>query len=184
MIVRVLFAVAAAAAALAWRPAAPALAAGYDDPVAYCQAVGTIDRVDHRYTGPAAPDWMAEALKRAVNAPADAPLDAFKRLAWRCDHGRVMVCTYGANIPCDGKADVSRKPAAGARRFCKENPNAAVVPAYATGHATAYAWRCDADRAVVARQILTLDDRGYATEFWHELPKPAAPGQVIPKPGQ
>jgi hypothetical protein len=151
-------------------PGAAARAGGFDDPAAYCRAVGTADRVDDRYTGPAVPDWMAAALRRAAGAPAaDAPLDAFRRAAWRCDRGRVMACSYGANIPCDAKADVSRKPGPGPRRFCAENPDAALVPAYATGHATAYAWHCQGRKAVIARQVLTLDDRGYPTAFWRPV---------------
>ncbi len=148
---------------------AAAHAAGFDDPVAYCKSVGTADRVGQDYTGPAVPDWMAEALKRTAGAPADAPLEVFRHAAWRCDQGRVMACSTGANIPCDSKADTSRKPATGARRFCKEHPSTPMIPAYATGHATAYAWRCDGDRAIVARQVLTLDDRGYPAAFWHEV---------------
>ena len=38
---------------------APAAAGSFKDPVAYCRAVGTIDKPDARYQGPKLPDWMA-----------------------------------------------------------------------------------------------------------------------------
>jgi hypothetical protein len=127
-------------AALAWSPRAsggaagvlvlltifaatrPALAVTYDDPAPYCAAVGTIDKPDARYTGEAVPDWIARALMRATDAPAGADPAFFKHAAWRCDHGRVLACGYGANIPCDAKADTSRVPGPGANEFCRENP--------------------------------------------------------------
>ena len=143
-----------------------ALAATFDDPARYCAGVGTIDRPDARYTGDAVPDWIAHALMRATNAPADAPLAPFKRAVWRCDHGRVLACSYGANIPCDKKADTSRKPGLGARAFCRDNPGADVVPAVATGHATIYQWRCQGARPVIARQALQVGRRGFPSAFW------------------
>ena len=38
----------------------------YDDPFSYCRAVGTIDYIDHRYTGPA----VTEAMTRVLLIPA------------------------------------------------------------------------------------------------------------------
>ncbi len=144
-----------------------ARAATFGDPVAYCAAVGTIDRPDARYTGEAVPDWIAHALMRATDAPADAPLAAFKRATWRGDRGRVLACSYGANIPCDERAAVSREPGQGARAFCHDNPDSSVVPAVATGHASIYQWRCQGARPVIARQVLKVDRRGFPSAFWH-----------------
>ncbi|MBN9559589.1 MAG: hypothetical protein J0H14_02535 [Alphaproteobacteria bacterium] len=163
-------AVAAMAALLA--VAAPARAATYDDPAPYCAAVGTIDKPDARYTGPAVPEWIARALMRATDAPADSSPAFFEHAAWRCDHGRVLACSYGANIPCDSKADTSRVPGLGAKEFCRENPGADVVPAVATGHATVFAWRCKGKRPVIARQVLKVDRRGFPSAFWHVVTPP------------
>jgi hypothetical protein len=145
----------------------PARAATYTDPALYCAAVGTIDKPDARYAGEAVPDWIARALMRATDAPAGADPAFFKHAAWRCDHGRVLACGYGANIPCDAKADTSRVPGPGANEFCRENPGADVVPAVATGHATIYAWRCAGQRPAIARQVLKVDRRGFPAAFWH-----------------
>lgn len=152
--------------------AASAPAKTYADPAAYCATVRTIDKPDARYAGPAVPDWLALALKTATHASQDAPLDLFKRAEWRCAGGHVLACAYGANIPCDSKADTSRKPAAGAVAFCRDNPAADVVPAAATGHATVYAWRCRADRPEVARKVLEVDRQGFAASFWHRVSPP------------
>ncbi len=164
--------VAVAALAVLFATAGPVRAATYDDPAAYCAAVGTIDRPDARYTGEAVPDWIARALMRATHAPADSSPAFFKRAAWRCDRGRVLACSYGANIPCDSKADTSRAPGPGAREFCRENPGADVVPAVATGHATVFAWHCAGKRPAIARQVLKVDPRGFPAEFWHVVTPP------------
>jgi len=151
-------------------PAGPAHAQmSWTDPVAYCRAIGTIDVPDARYVGPDVPDWMARSLMRAVHAPADAPIRAFRHAAWRCMDGAVLACSPGANIPCDQKANASRMPSRGARRYCAHNPSADVVPAYATGRATVFEWRCAAGDPVAARQVLAVDERGFASAFWHQV---------------
>ncbi len=146
-------------------------AASYEDPAHYCTTVGTIDRPDARYKGDAVPDWIARALMHATGAPDEAGdparLAAFKRAAWRCDRGQVLACSFGANIPCDQKADTSRKAPPGAVAFCRDNPGAGTVPAVATGHATIYEWRCRGDRPGIARQVLQVDQRGFPAAFWH-----------------
>lgn len=159
----VLLLIGAAAAVCGARHAA----AAWTDPAAYCRAVGTIDAPDARYAGPAMPDWIARGLMAALHAPASAPLSAFRHGAWRCLDGAVLACATGANIPCDSKADASREPSAGARRFCGQNPTAAVVPAYAAGRATIFDWRCTAGVPSITRQILTVDAAGYPAAFWH-----------------
>jgi len=163
--------------------AGPARAATYDDPAAYCAAVGTIDKPDARYTGEAVPEWIARALMGATNAPADSSAAFFKHATWRCDRGRVLACSYGANIPCEAKADIGRAPGPGAKEFCRENPGADAVPAVATGHATIFAWRCNGKRPAIARQVLKVDRRGFPTEFWHVVtPSRGATDSVRPGP--
>jgi hypothetical protein len=141
----------------------------YDDPVAYCAAMRTIDRPDPRYAGPAVPDWMAQALRQAAGGSADAPLDFFKRARWRCADGKVLACLYGANIPCDSKADTRRRASEGSRRFCRDNREADVVPAFAAGRTTVYEWRCRGGVPGIVRQIQRTDGRGYAASFWYPV---------------
>ena len=149
--------------------AARAADAGWKDPAAYCKAVGTIDAPDARYIGAAVPDWIARALARVAHASADAPLSFFRHASWRCVDGAVLACSYGANIPCDEKANVSRTPAPGSKRYCAEHAGTNVVPAYAAGRATIYEWRCAGGEAVVVRQVLDVDPTGYPTAFWHRV---------------
>ncbi len=146
----------------------------YTDPAAYCAAVHTIDKPDGRYVGAPVPEWIARGLMRATDAPASSDVSFFQHAAWRCDRGRVLACSYGANIPCDDKADIGRTPGQGEREFCRENPGADVVPAVATGHAAVYAWRCNGTRPVIVRQVLKVDRRGFPAEFWYPVaPTPA-----------
>jgi hypothetical protein len=138
--------------------ATPALA---ETPAAFCRRVGTDDT-----TRP-----IPEALVPAVNAafgmrmPARVAVDT---TVFRCAGG-VMVCTVGANLPC-GKANTSRDPSAGVIQWCRDNPDASVVPAVATGHDTIYEWHCHVGQPQIVRQTLQVDRRGFITEFWKVLP--------------
>ncbi|MGH7272774.1 MAG: hypothetical protein ACREJ3_20280, partial [Polyangiaceae bacterium] len=99
------------------------------DPLTYCAAVGTVDNVDGRYTGPKEPP----AIRNQLHTDG-----AF---TWRCDGGKVLACSFGANLPC-GKANANRIPTAAEAQFCGENPSSPVIPAYITGHDTLFAWIC------------------------------------------
>ena len=139
---------------------APAAAQSVTDPVAYCRAVGTIDKPDARYQGPKLPDWMAAKLNLQ---PSQA-----KMMEWRCADGAVLACLYGANIPCDAKADTSRTPTAAISDYCRQNPGSDFVPMYVTGHETVISWACHgADPAVVSAGA--VDAQGYAKAFWEPV---------------
>lgn len=151
----------------------PALAGGaetYDDPFAYCRAVGTVDAPDDRYDGPAIPDLLAEKLRAAVGAPEDAPLGLFREGAiWRCMDGAVFACTVGANLPCATKADSGRTPSEPMRQFCREQPDAPVIPAVVTGRATVYGWRCAGGEAVAEGPPRAIDSAGFLADIWYRL---------------
>jgi hypothetical protein len=149
---------------------APTTATTYTDPFAYCAAVGTIDQPDARYSGPAVPDSVAEALRTASGAAADAPLSIFESNShWRCMDGKVYGCFVGANIPCEDKADTSRTPTSAENEFCQSQPNADVIPAVVTGRDTVYEWRCTDDQPEIVRQVFEVDAQGYISEFWYVL---------------
>lgn len=100
------------AAVVAACSADTASARSHADPFAYCSAVGNVDVPDGRYTGPAMPPAVAEGLRRALGAAADAPIELFTRGAsWRCMGGTPYACSVGANLPCRERADTSRAPA-------------------------------------------------------------------------
>jgi len=60
-----------------------------NDPVAYCQTVGTIDAPDAKYKGPAVPDWMVKKAypPEAIKAQKDAGMDPKRAIVWRCASG-------------------------------------------------------------------------------------------------
>jgi hypothetical protein len=139
--------------------AAPARA---ETPGEVCAGVGTDDT--------ARP--VAAAFAPTVNALFGTRLPAEmvgQTTVFRCDGGRALVCMAGANLPC-GKADAARAPSPGLAQWCRENPDAANVPAYVTGHDTIFTWHCVGERAEVARQVLSLDPRGFVAEMWKPWP--------------
>jgi hypothetical protein len=148
-------------------------AASYSDPFSYCAAVGTIDTPDSRYSGPAVPDAIAQGLKTASGASADAPLEMFKNGSfWRCMGGKVYACFVGANLPCDSKANTDQTPFSAEADYCKNNPNSDFIPAVVTGHDTIYAWRCNNDTPTIDKQVFHVDSQGYIQEIWYQIPPP------------
>jgi hypothetical protein len=150
---------------------------GIEDPFAYCAGVNTIDTP----LGGASPTPAALApfLRKTLGLSADVALNP-REYFWRCMDGAVYVCATGANLRCDTKADRAKRNS-GADNYCRENPNSAFVPAYATGHNTIYAWRCSAGSAVSGKRAIKLDRRGYRADIWHRvLPIEADPSLRVP----
>ena len=141
----------------------------YDDPFAYCAAVGTIDAPDARYTGAEMPDAIVQGLINLEVVTADAPEEFQKSATWRCIDGKVWVCHFGANLPCQEKADMSKEPTAEMEDFCEANPTADVIPAATTGRATVYDWKCVGGKPEAGEQIFRADAQGYLADFWYEL---------------
>lgn len=157
--------------------ASPASAAGrYSDPFAYCRAAGTVDRPDARYSGRRTPPAIILGLEHALGLR----LGAEQRRAfshgvyWRCMDGKVYACAVGANLPCQSKADVDRRPTEAEKRYCQANHDAYVVPAYVSGHATLYEWRCSGSQAVATKALYAVDQQGYRADIWYEIPPPPA----------
>ena len=138
--------------------ARPALAQTFTDPVQYCQAVGTIDHPDSRYSGPKSPAWIAAALKLPAGLP----------FTWRCANGAVLACAFGANIPCDAKANVTQVPNTAIRDFCRKSPDADFVPMVVTGHDAAATWRCQGNNPVLV-SVENIDAQGYEAAYWTKV---------------
>jgi hypothetical protein len=129
----------------------------FADPASYYRAVGTIDKPDSRYTGPKLPAWMAARL----NLTPDQGL----MMEWRCADRKVLACVYGANIPCDSKANVSNKPTAAIVDYCRQNAGSTFVPMVVTGHDTTVSWACHGTNPVVINSA-AVDPQGYAKAYW------------------
>jgi hypothetical protein len=142
------------------------------DAVAYCKAVGNADTPDARYTGPKVADWMVTALfsKDELKAQKASKVDPARAIVWRCMQGRVLGCVQ-ANSPICGKADQEMAPTKAMREFCAAQPNAEVIPLVVIGHENPmiYDWTCRGKKPAIARQIFTVDARGYPVELWKEI---------------
>jgi hypothetical protein len=135
------------------------------DPFAYCSRMGSIDEPEGG-TSPI-PSTLEPYLARTLGLSTEVRFKS-ESYYWRCMNGAVYVCAIGANIPCDAKADRTKRNS-GADKYCEENRDAAVVPAYATGHATIYGWSCSAGKAVRGKRTAEVDRRGYRIDIWHRV---------------
>ena len=82
---------------------------------------------------------------------------------FRCAEGHVLVCSYGANLPC-GKANSDRDlPAAEA--WCRDHPNADLVPRFAIPWGNAYNWGPADGTPKVIAQIEDIDPRGFVAHY-------------------
>jgi hypothetical protein len=148
------------------------VAATYDDPFAYCAAVGTVDEPDERYTGEELPVVVLEGLREALDAT-DVDLEVFEiGTVWRCMDNKVYACNVGANLPCLAKADESTEPAQPLIDFCEENPDSDFIPAVVTGRETVYSWACEDGEPVVVEQYTEVDSQGFLDFVWYELAPP------------
>lgn len=141
----------------------------YSDPFAYCGAVGTMDAPDAQYDGPAMPDSIVQGMIEQGIVTADAPPEFQGNAVWRCMDGQVWVCHFGANLPCQEKADTSQEPTQEMQEFCQANPAADSIPAAVTGRATVYEWKCTEGQPEAGGQIFQSDPQGYLADFWFEL---------------
>jgi hypothetical protein len=141
----------------------------FKDPFEYCSAVGNTDRPDAGYTGDKIPIVIVQSLRKALNAPVDAPNEIFLRATfWRCMNGKVYACFVGANLPCGSKANTDKTPTQAEKDYCDQNSRAD-IPAAVTGHETIYAWRCSSGLPEIIRQVFQTDARGFIAEIWYEL---------------
>jgi hypothetical protein len=147
-------------------------ATSFQDPFAYCAAVGMIDAPDARYTGERIPAVIVQAMIQKDMVSADAPPEIQQGADWRCMGGHVWACSVGANIPCQDKADTSKEPNEGMISFCAEDPSADFIPAVAAGRTTIYDWGCKDGKPTILSTVLTVDPQGYPAEYWYELAAP------------
>lgn len=147
----------------------------FSDPFAYCAAVGQIDAPDARYTGPKMSDALFKDYLTAAKLDANMEYpDQFKQMTvWRCMDSKVYACNFGANIPCDSKANTDKTPTQAISDYCKSNPDVDFIPMAVTGHNVIYSWSCKAGAPELGDPIDTVDAAGYQSSFWVAL----QPGQ-------
>jgi hypothetical protein len=148
---------ATAPAAAPTRLAAAPAADSYDDPSAYCRAVGTIDYVDNRYAGPAVTPEIASALLIPAGSARD-------RVRWRCFEGAVLACTSYIGPICDMAPTVIEM-----REFCERNPNVEQLLA------PSGTWACiDGKPQLPADASWPIDARGFLPQAWIKVPDTGA----------
>jgi Tol biopolymer transport system component len=143
----------------------------YADPFAYCAAVGTIDTPDDQYTGPQISEKIINGYIAAAGLDKNtADLDIMQKTTiWRCMNSEVVVCNFGANLPCSTKANTDKTPTSAMEDYCKENPDAPLIPLSVTGHTTIYSWNCVQDTPELLEQIENVDSAGYLAQIWYPI---------------
>ena len=149
----------------------PTQPASFSDPFSYCASIGTIDQPDARYSGEAVPNSIIQGfLKAAEIENSSEPSEMLpKSTIWRCMDKSVYVCNFGANLPCDSKANTEKNPTQAMVDFCKENANSDFIPMAITGHTTIYSWHCVNDIPEAGEQIDQVDAAGYLSRIWYKL---------------
>lgn len=152
-------------------PIALATSKTFTDPFAYCAAVRDIDKPDARYAGEPVPDAIVNGFKQAAGLSASTEaLDVLKKTTiWRCMDGKAYACNFGANLPCDSRADTNQTPTAEMKDYCAANPGSDFIPMSVTGHATIYSWHCINDSPQMLEQIAHVDAAGYLASIWYEI---------------
>jgi hypothetical protein len=147
--------------------AAGAARAADDGLAAHCARVRDDDSI-HGYD-PSLQAGLVSAFERLFpSAPVPPDERAIETGAQiRCMDGQLLACFTGANLPC-GKMNRARDNP-GAEAFCRANPNAGFVPAYAAGHDSIYRYRCVSGRPDIDGAAQTLDPRGFAAGLWTTL---------------
>lgn len=133
-----------------------------ETPAAICVHQGTDDTLRP------VPETLAAAVNQVFGTSMPASMVAATTV-YRCYGGHVQLCTSGANLPC-GQANTSRTPNTGEIGWCRDNPDASFIPAFATGHDTVFSWRCQNGTPQIERQVLNVDPRGFIAQFWKPLP--------------
>ncbi len=140
--------------------------AAVSDPFAWCAQQG-----DTEIIGGPLPGKLVSAMVAQGLVAEEAPPHVQQANDWRCMEGQVWVCPLGANLPCAEKADLSREPSQAVADWCQANAGAD-VPAYVTGRATVFSWKCDGTTAVIQRQVSAADPAGFLSAFWYPLEEP------------
>lgn len=143
----------------------------YSDPFAYCAAVGTIDTPDARYAGPQMSEEIVNGYKTAAGLETSTePMEMFmKTTIWRCMDNQVYACNFGANLPCDSKANIDKTPSPAMEEYCKANPDSEFITMSETGHETIYSWHCTKDIPEVLDQIGEVDAAGFLAQIWYPI---------------
>jgi hypothetical protein len=130
-------------------------------PAEYCRQIETDDTLR------AVPLSLVPAVVRLFQLEGMPVQQVQRSTYFRCAERHLLVCTVGANLAC-GKAE-TRRDLPGVVAWCMEHAGSRNIPAYVTGHATIYQWRCDGPRPVASRSALSVDHREFISQNWKRV---------------
>jgi hypothetical protein len=131
-----------------------AVAQSGDNP---CRSIGTDDTVRP------IPQSLVPVAKRVFGLRME-DQQVRRSTVFRCADGHILLCNYGANLPC-GKANADhRLPQAEA--WCREHADTDFIPRYVLPIGNIYNWRCAAGTPTIVAQIETIDPRGFVARYW------------------
>lgn len=113
------------------------------------------------------PNSLVPAAKQLFGLDNMSDQQVRRSTVFRCAEGHVLICTYGANLPC-GKANSDRR-LPGAEAWCRDHPDARFIPRFAIPSGNIYNWRCDAAAPEVLGQIEEIDPRGFVARYWKPM---------------
>jgi hypothetical protein len=132
------------------------------DPLAFCSA-GRTDDTPRPLPESLAP--QAARIFRLHHMPAGGV--AFGTVM-RCMNGQILICNHGANLPCGQAQTDPDLPQAAS--WCRTNRQANFIPAYITGHASIFHWRCLDGAPVHVGEAEPIDASGYIARYWKAFP--------------
>ena len=122
-----------------------------------CRSIGTDDTVRP------IPQSLVPVAKRIFGLRME-DQQVRRSTVFRCADGHILLCNYGANLPC-GKANADhRLPQAEA--WCREHADTDFIPRYVLPIGNIYNWRCSAGTPKIVAQIETIDPRGFVARYW------------------
>jgi len=107
----------------------------------------------------------------------DSLYPGIENTTWRCQQQHVLVCYLGASGRACLKMDTSKTPDERIRTFCRERPNADVVPMAAIGN-SASMWKCMRTQPVVT-ETAALDGQNYSIEAWRKISVADSPDKQV-----
>ena len=103
-----------------------------------------------------------------------------KTTIWRCMNSQVYACNFGANLPCESKANTDKTPTPAMEDYCKANQDSDFIPMSVTGHDThlQLALRQKFPRGIWTRSIKWMP-AGYLASIWYPIsPNPNTQPEV------
>jgi hypothetical protein len=132
-----------------------------EDATRFCREKGTDDTLR------SIPQSLVPAAKQLFGLGNMSDRQIRRSTVFRCAERHVLLCTYGANLPCSKANSDRRLP--GAEAWCRDHPDAGFIPRFVIPSGNIYNWRCVADAPQILGQIEEIDPRGFVARYWKPM---------------